>query len=566
VFIALRVTVMQIKQLNELEDASSSVYFNNESAFCARLSCGSTIEAVCAVIEGQVKNAIAVVRPPGHHAEPHQPMGFCLFSNAAIAAKVSKQKYEHVNKILILDWDVHHGNGTQKCLYDDGDVLYISIHRHDRGYFFPGSPDGGHTRCGIGAGLGKNVNIPWPCGGMGDGDYIYAFQRIVMPIAHEFNPDLVIVSAGFDAAKGDPLGQCYVTPPAYAHMTHMLMSLAGGKIAVILEGGYNLDSISNSALACTRVLMGEPPPQLPQSFASRKAAETVQLVSIEQSKYWKCMTPKRFSVDPLFPTPDRLHDVVRGYQVKKMTEAWNMIKLPIARDYVSESFKDEAVCSPGFYNAETLVFFIHDAPEVYAQTDPLSNKVELHKSFLLDHANTCIEWIMAQNYGLIDVNVPAMLTGVDDPDYTIESATKELCLYAWDNYIELADAKNIIFFGIGKACAGLINLIGARDVTKRVKACLNFIGQDPIRGVQGDDELKSWYSKHTISYISSNHPLDPEVKAKRRWGQIKKIPRTAMHEILINGFEDAKYFIERQLSEDLQASGNPELKRKAPEL
>ncbi|OLL26066.1 Histone deacetylase clr3 [Neolecta irregularis DAH-3] len=249
-----------------------------------------------------------------------------------------------------------------------------------------------------------------------------------------------------------------------------------------------------------------------------------------------------------------------------MTEAWNMMKLPIARDYVSESFKDEAVCSPGFYNAETLVLFIHDAPEVYAQTDPLSNKVELHKSFLLDHANTCIEWIMSQNYGLIDVNVPAMLTGVDDPDYTIESATKELCLYTWDNYIELADAKNVIFFGVGKACAGLINLIGARDVTKRVKASLNFIGQDPIKGIQGDDDLKMWYSKHAISYIASNHPLDPEMKAKRRWGQIKKTPRIAMHEILITGFDDAKYFIEKQICEDPQASGNPELKRKAPEL
>jgi histone deacetylase 6 len=128
---------------------------------------------------------------------------------------------------------------------------------------------------------------------MGDGDYMYAFQRVIMPIAMEFNPDLVIVSAGFDAAAGDSLGGCFVTPAGYAHMTHMLMALANGKVVVCLEGGYNLQSISKSALAVTRVLMGEPPGQLHEgSIACKSAVEVVHQCVIQQSRYWRCMKPR----------------------------------------------------------------------------------------------------------------------------------------------------------------------------------------------------------------------------------------------------------------------------------
>ncbi len=152
---------------------------------------------------------------------------------------------------------------------------------------------------GVGAGEGKNVNIPWPSKGMGDGDYMFAFQNVVMPIAHEFNPDLVIVAAGFDAAAGDELGGCFVTPPCYAHMTHMLMSLANGKVAVCLEGGYNFIAISKSALAVTRTLMGEPPDRLTATQATEIAMTTVQQVKEIQSRYWRCMIPKGLLLVPL---------------------------------------------------------------------------------------------------------------------------------------------------------------------------------------------------------------------------------------------------------------------------
>lgn len=133
------------------------------------------------------------------------------------------------------DRDVHHGNGTQQAFWDDSDVLYVSLHRYEDGDFYPGGTFGAAHMVGEGAGMGSSVNIPWPTYGMGDGDYLYAFQHIVMPIAHEYAPDFVIISAGFDAAKGDQLGQCEVTPQGYAHMTQMLAGLADGRLAVVLE-------------------------------------------------------------------------------------------------------------------------------------------------------------------------------------------------------------------------------------------------------------------------------------------------------------------------------------------
>lgn len=162
-----------------------------ETGHCARLSCGGVIQACRSVCEGEVRNAFAIVRPPGHHAEPDEHMGFCFFNNVAVATR-EVQRQGLAKKVLILDWDVHHGNGTQRAFWDDPNVLYISIHRHDGGKFYPSSDFGALDMVGEGEGEGKSVNIPWPGPGFGDGDYIYAFQKIVMPIAYEFAPDLVI--------------------------------------------------------------------------------------------------------------------------------------------------------------------------------------------------------------------------------------------------------------------------------------------------------------------------------------------------------------------------------------
>lgn len=183
---------MTYEQLLKLGTISDSMYFNNESAYCARLASGGAIETCKAVVQRRVKNAIAVIRPPGHHAEPDQASGFCLFNNVSVAVRVTMQNQPEIQRVLILDWDVHHGNGTQTAFYDDPNVLFISLHRYENGTFYPGTDYGGLDKCGEDAGLGRNVNIPWSTKGMGDADYIHAFEKVVMPISREFNPDLVV--------------------------------------------------------------------------------------------------------------------------------------------------------------------------------------------------------------------------------------------------------------------------------------------------------------------------------------------------------------------------------------
>lgn len=232
--------------------AKLSLYVNEYSALCARLSAGGVIEMCKAIADGEIRNGFAIVRPPGHHAEPMDASGFCFFNNVAIAARWLRVVYgESIGRIMILDWDVHHGasptltprmcadargagNGTQKAFWEDDDVLYMSLHRHGDG-FYPGGTFGGADKVGEGKGKGYSVNVPFYRTGMSDVDYMYAFQRVVMPVAYEYKPDFVIVSAGFDAADGDKLGEFNVTPAGFAHMTHQLSALAGGKLVLALE-------------------------------------------------------------------------------------------------------------------------------------------------------------------------------------------------------------------------------------------------------------------------------------------------------------------------------------------
>uniref|UniRef100_A0A3P8WRL5 Protein deacetylase HDAC6 n=1 Tax=Cynoglossus semilaevis TaxID=244447 RepID=A0A3P8WRL5_CYNSE len=285
-------SLMKSRALHRLSEDYNSIFLNNQSFTSAQLAVGGCFAAVDAILSKEVSNAVAIVRPPGHHAEPDSACGFCLFNTAALAARHA-QKMTHPEKlrILILDWDVHHGNGTQHMFEDDDSVLYISLHRYDNGVFFPSSEDGAPNRVGVGKGVGFNVNVAWSGGRMGDSDYLSAFHHVVMPIATEFNPGLVLVSAGFDAARGDPLGGYNVTPEGYAHLTHMLKSLAGGRILLILEGGYNLTSISDSMTMCTSMLLGDPPPSLgtPLPHPHHCAVATINEVIRHHSPYWKSL-------------------------------------------------------------------------------------------------------------------------------------------------------------------------------------------------------------------------------------------------------------------------------------
>ncbi|XP_069319113.1 histone deacetylase 6 isoform X1 [Eulemur rufifrons] len=281
---------MKSRELHRESSNYDSIYICPSTFTCARLAAGAACCLVEAVLSGEVLNGIAVVRPPGHHAEQDAACGFCFFNSVAVAARHAQAISGRALRILIVDWDVHHGNGTQHMFEDDPSVLYVSLHRYDHGTFFPMGDEGASSKIGRALGTGFTVNVAWNGPHMGDADYLAAWHRLVLPIAYEFNPELVLVSAGFDAARGDPLGGYQVSPEGYAHLTHLLMGLANGRVILILEGGYNLTSISESMAACTRSLLGDPLPLLalprpPLSGALASITETIQV----HRRYWRSL-------------------------------------------------------------------------------------------------------------------------------------------------------------------------------------------------------------------------------------------------------------------------------------
>uniref|UniRef100_A0A673C4Q9 Histone deacetylase n=1 Tax=Sphaeramia orbicularis TaxID=375764 RepID=A0A673C4Q9_9TELE len=272
---------------------SDTIWNEVHSSSAARLAVGSVVELVFKVATGELKNGFAVVRPPGHHAEESTPMGFCYFNSVAIAAKLLQQRLS-VNKILIVDWDVHHGNGTQQAFYDDPNVLYLSIHRYDDGNFFPGS--GAPDEVGSGPGVGFTVNVAFTGGldpPMGDAEYLAAFRSVVMPIANEFAPDIVLVSSGFDAVEGHPppLGGYTLTSKCFGYLTRQLMTLAGGRVVLALEGGHDLTAICDASEACVATLLGQELDPLPKAVLEQRpnpnAVRSLEKVLETHSKYWR---------------------------------------------------------------------------------------------------------------------------------------------------------------------------------------------------------------------------------------------------------------------------------------
>jgi histone deacetylase 6 len=290
--ISLMQEIVKRDDLSAAGDSYNSIYFHPKTYECATLAAGSVLQVVDEVLNGRSRSGTCIVRPPGHHCLSDEPHGFCIFNNVAVAAQYAIKNHG-LDRVLIIDWDIHHGNGTQQIFEEDPKVLYISIHRYDYGNFFPRSKDADYTEVGQGAGRGFNVNIPWNKKAMTDMEYVVAMQNIILPIAYEFNPQLVIVSAGFDAAIGDQLGGCKVTPEAYGHFTQWLSTLANGKIILVLEGGYNVNSISHAMSLCTKALLGDPLPMIHVSSRfngiNSSALESLQNVMKVQEEFWKCL-------------------------------------------------------------------------------------------------------------------------------------------------------------------------------------------------------------------------------------------------------------------------------------
>ncbi|MCZ6836621.1 MAG: histone deacetylase [Planctomycetota bacterium] len=251
----------------------------------AYLAAGAAIGAVEAVVSGQASSAFALVRPPGHHAVPDRAMGFCLLNNIAIAA-AHAIKALGLAKALIIDWDVHHGNGTHDAFLKRDDVLFISLHQ---GHFYPGT---GHVdEVGYGQGEGKTINLPLPPE-LGDDEYLGLFLEIVMPIAKAFDPDLVLVSAGFDAHKADPLGGMNLTDRGFARMCSMVQQIAlehaQGRLALILEGGYDVEASARSVLACVDSL-GQETQELESITINAATQELVNFFKARFEPHWPCL-------------------------------------------------------------------------------------------------------------------------------------------------------------------------------------------------------------------------------------------------------------------------------------
>ena len=263
-------------------------YTSPESHDVALLAAGAAIDAVERVLTGSHQTAFALVRPPGHHAERNRSMGFCLFNNVAVAARHARAI--GAGRVAIVDFDVHHGNGTEHAFEAEPDVLYVSTHQAP---YYPGT--GGSDEIGVGAGEGFTVNLPLEAGAMDD-DYRLVFAEVVVPVLRQFEPDLLLVSAGFDAHERDPLGGMRLTAGAFGAMTSELRRVAeeccSGRMALVTEGGYDLSALAASLDAVVEILaspVSEPQwPKGPMSHvASDRGRASARLAKGALAAYWR---------------------------------------------------------------------------------------------------------------------------------------------------------------------------------------------------------------------------------------------------------------------------------------
>ena len=262
----------------------ADTFTSPESYEVALLAAGAAIAGVDYVLDGSCRHALAMVRPPGHHAERNRAMGFCLFNNVAVAAAHARAK--SVQRVAIVDYDVHHGNGTQRTFYADPSVLFISSHQYP---YYPGT--GAATEIGTGEGAGFTVNLPMDAGGT-DADYELAYDTIAFPVLRQFRPELVLISAGFDALEDDPLGGMRLSAAAFARLTEGICDIANqyaeGRVVAITEGGYDLGGLASCLRAVIPVLDDRggrlDPPSTSNPLRGRA---TIDAVLPQARKYWQ---------------------------------------------------------------------------------------------------------------------------------------------------------------------------------------------------------------------------------------------------------------------------------------
>lgn len=277
-----------LRQLAALAGRSAALdadtFTSPESIGIARLAAGAAVGAVELAMSERGTRALVLARPPGHHAERDRAMGFCFYNSISVAAAVARKA--GAARVAIVDYDVHHGNGTQHIFEHDPAVLYVSVHQYP---FYPGT--GAAMEVGIGKGAGFTVNLPMEMGATDD-DYRVVLEKVVIPVLMQFKPELLLVSAGFDAHERDPLGNMRVTTAGFGAMTADLCRVADeccdGRLVALLEGGYDLDALRACAMCVTDVLSGRPAPAWPTSGLKSSRGETsVKQTMAAQSAYWK---------------------------------------------------------------------------------------------------------------------------------------------------------------------------------------------------------------------------------------------------------------------------------------
>ncbi|TIA72276.1 hypothetical protein E3P91_02138 [Wallemia ichthyophaga] len=503
--------------LRGVYDKESSIFVNPFTSDCALLAAGSLIELTKAVLDGLIQNGFAIVRPPGHHAEPEHAMGFSFYNNAAVAARWAITSYNTIRKVLILDWDVHHGNGTQRTFWDDPNVLYISIHRHEDGNFFPPGSYGDFKSVGGPNAKGYNVNIGWSSKGMGDAEYLDAFNRVVMPIASEFNPDLVIVSAGYDAAAGDPLGENEVSPTGYAQMTKMLQNLAGGRVIVSLEGGYNLNAIAESALATVKTLLGQPPSihlrkQIPETSAVNK-------VLALHSNYWPSLRKSGMpllgqSLQNIKQNTSRwysLGQLLKDRYFSRMLHSHPDCKLlSMPSIFTPEPFDCQVMADTSILKSNVILVFVHDIGNLYNESlqGRVSNVGQLEE-ILFQNGCSLHKWAHENNAARLEVSVhrdfekeflPNIDTKIDETPLQLDLMMDDL----WVNTLSRSAASTIIFVGYNDGCKAIQRL-----AEKHANFMSKFGGGVQILGPNYIPDppkaMRQWYLSKNFMLIPSSH-------------------------------------------------------------
>lgn len=375
----------------------------------------------------------------------------------------------------------------------------------------------------------RSVNVAWSGAGYGDADYLYAFTRLIMPIAREFNPDFVIVSAGFDAAAGDPIGECELSTYGYSMMLQELMTLAGGKLAVVLEGGYNLEVISKCYEACVRILLKEAPPMAPgPMIASPKAILAVESTVICQSPYWKCLFPKPAQIlsenIPQTPLPSILDHFWRE-ECKRM---FNMVHVPGMFKSCSDSFvqkySNRILTSEGaLFSPDVLIVFAHESGPVHSNSFISSlclqpSKIAQSQPFLplLQHVHD-----QGGSYSFVDIQVPARTWKLKQTALTNESESQELnVLFAllWDRLIARSGCKNVFFVASGSPIYAIGNLINMRDVESQIRGCFFFSSSLFIPIINSSPSRSTWYQRNAHVVVPSQEPIRKAIGAAAPFG------------------------------------------------